>query len=75
MGIHKCEICNFSSKQKNDLNRHLKTKKHLNNVKQYEADNKKFLSNHHKIPQNTTKIPQKTTFFKNILKNTNVSIV
>ena len=41
MGIHKCEICNFSSKQKNDLNRHRKTKKHLNNVKQYEATNKK----------------------------------
>jgi hypothetical protein len=65
MGIYKCEICNFSSKQKNDLNRHLKTKKHLNNVKQYEADNKKFLSNHHKIPQNTTFAPHNNTKIEN----------
>ena len=33
MVIHKCEICIFSSKFKNDLSRHLKTKKHLNNEK------------------------------------------
>jgi hypothetical protein len=43
MVIHKCELCNFSSKQKNDLFRHLKTKKHLNNEKNYEEDNKKNL--------------------------------
>jgi hypothetical protein len=41
MVIHKCEICNFSSKFKNDLNRHLKTKKHINNEEHYEEDNKK----------------------------------
>jgi len=43
MVIHKCELCNFSSKQKNDLFRHKKTKKHLNNEKNYEEDNKKNL--------------------------------
>ena len=43
MVIHKCELCIFSSKQKNDLFRHLKTKKHLNNEKNYEEDNKKKL--------------------------------
>ena len=43
MVIHKCELCIFSSKQKNDLFRHLKTKKHLNNEKNYEEDNKKNL--------------------------------
>ena len=41
MVIHKCELCNFSSKFKNDLNRHLKTKKHINNEEHYEEDNKK----------------------------------
>jgi hypothetical protein len=44
MVIHKCALCKFSSKFKNDLNRHLKTKKHLtneNNGKDYEEENKK----------------------------------
>jgi hypothetical protein len=41
MVIHKCELCKFSSKFKNDLNRHLKTKKHLTNEKNYEEENKK----------------------------------
>jgi hypothetical protein len=43
MVIHKCDLCNFSSKQKNDLFRHLKTKKHLYNEKNYEEENKKNL--------------------------------
>ena len=61
MGIHKCEICNFSSKQKNDFNRHLKTKKHLNNVKHYEADNEKILANPLKNPLNSSFSPQKSS--------------
>jgi hypothetical protein len=65
MVFHKCEICNFSSKQKNDLNRHLKTKKHLNNEKKYEEENNKKLLQNYKIPQNTSFFPHNTS------KNTN----
>ena len=61
MGIHKCELCNFSSKQKNDLNRHLKTKKHLNNVKQYEVYTEKSLVNSLKNPLNTSFSPLKSS--------------
>jgi hypothetical protein len=61
MGIHKCKSCNFSSKQKNDLNRHLKTKKHLNNVKQYEVDNENILTNPLKNPLNPSFFPQKSS--------------
>ena len=39
MVYHKCEICNFSSKIKSHLIRHLKTKKHLNNEKNYDLNN------------------------------------
>jgi hypothetical protein len=44
MVFHKCEICNFSSKIKTHLNRHLKTQKHINNEnnnKDYEEENNK----------------------------------
>nr|QDY52103.1 hypothetical protein 3_82 [Mimiviridae sp. ChoanoV1] len=36
MVFYECEFCNFSSIYKNDFNRHLNTKKHINNVKDYE---------------------------------------
>ena len=32
MPIYKCELCNIKTKQKNDYNRHLNTKKHLKNI-------------------------------------------
>ena len=41
MVLYNCECCNFSSKRKTDLSRHLKTKKHINNEEHYEEDNKK----------------------------------
>ena len=41
MVIHKCELCNFSSKLKPNYIRHLNTKKHLTNEKTYEEENKK----------------------------------
>ena len=65
MGIHKCEICNFSSKQKNDLNIHRKTKKHLNNVKQYEATNKKISTKPLKKPLIPSFSPQKSSQLSN----------
>ena len=61
MVIHKCEICNFSSKFNNDLFRHLKTKKHLNNEKNYEEENLEKPCKNHKIPLNTTLSPHNTT--------------
>ena len=41
MVLYKCEICNFSSKYKNDYFRHLNTKKHLNKSKELGNENKK----------------------------------
>lgn len=38
MLLYKCKNCNFESSQKNDYSRHLKTKKHINNV-QYALKN------------------------------------
>ena len=32
MPIYTCEICNITTKQKRDINKHLKTKKHMNNL-------------------------------------------
>ena len=61
---YKCELCNFSSKYKNDLSRHINTKKHANNLREYGLEKQKNLN----IPQKTTKnhqnrgfLPQKTT--------------
>ena len=48
MVFYECELCNFSSIYKNDFNRHLNTKKHLNNEKKYEDGNMK-------IPKRTQK--------------------
>ena len=61
MVIHNCVVCNFSSKQKNDLNRHLKTKKHLTNEKNYEEDNdKNYIMDTQKIHKDTQKIQKDT---------------
>ena len=54
---YNCSICNFSSKRKPDYNRHLKTKKHLNNKKNYEEDNYKKQGQNLKIPHFLLKIP------------------
>ena len=35
MPVYPCNICNFSSRLKSDYERHLKTKKHINNVQSY----------------------------------------
>ena len=41
MVLYKCELCNYESKQKNDYNRHLKTKKHIKNQEKYELEQEK----------------------------------
>ena len=59
--IYDCKICNFSSKIKTHLNRHLKTKKHLNNEKNYVEDNDKKTTQNLKIPHFSLKIPHNTS--------------
>ena len=59
MPLYSCECCNYSTKQKNDYNRHLKTKKHQANI----ANDKKSLINMvmtQKDPAETQKDPEKT---------------
>jgi hypothetical protein len=58
---YNCNICNYITKRQYDFNKHLKTKKHLNNEKNYVEEKCKLQSSHHKIPQNTTFSPQNTT--------------
>tara|TARA_B110001469_G_C9613399_1_gene305222 strand:+ start:321 stop:1226 length:906 start_codon:yes stop_codon:yes gene_type:complete len=61
MVIYYCEICNFSSKIKTHLSRHLKTKKHLTNEKNYEEDNvKNYIMDTQKIHKDTQKIQKDT---------------
>ena len=61
MVIYDCKICNFSSKIKTHLNRHLKTKKHLNNEKNYVEENDKKTTQNLKIPHFSLKIPHNTS--------------
>ena len=64
MSSYNCDICNFSSKQKNDYNRHLKTKKHLKKYNNYCVESKKNLNFPHKSSQiltNPSQIPHKSS--------------
>jgi len=58
---YNCNICNYITKRQYDFNKHLKTKKHLNNVKNYEEENKKKTTQNLKIPHFSLKIPQNTS--------------
>jgi hypothetical protein len=58
---YNCDICDYITKRQYNYNKHLKTKKHLNNDKNYEEDNEKKLLQNLIIPQNTTFSPQNTT--------------
>ena len=59
MVVYDCEICNFSSKFKNDLNRHLNTKKHINNVKSYDMNNGNYIEKTGKKDSKGLKIKKK----------------
>jgi hypothetical protein len=61
MVFHKCEICNFSSKIKTHLFRHLITKKHINNEKNYVEDTNNLLPKPLTIPHLSLKIPHNTS--------------
>ena len=70
MILYNCDYCNFSSKIKTHYNRHLKTKKHINNEQKLWCDTKKVYKNgvqttpnDHKLTTNDHKKPQKYTFF------------
>ena len=56
MVLYSCECCNYSSKIKTHYNRHLKTKKHLDNIE----NNVISMVMTQKDPQKTQKDPQKT---------------
>jgi hypothetical protein len=56
MVLYTCYTCLFSSTQKNDYNRHLKTKKHLKNISKTEETKVKT----QKDPKKTQKDPKKT---------------
>ena len=59
MPLYKCILCDYESKQKNDYNRHLKTKKHLKNKKIYDLDIEKNLKETQKRPERDPKETQK----------------
>jgi len=61
MNSYNCEICNYITKRQYNYNKHLNTKKHLINVKNYVEGTTKIISNYHKIPQNTTFAPHNNT--------------
>ena len=54
MVLYTCYTCLFSSNQKNDYKRHLKTKKHLKNITTLE-DNIEMNTNEHKMNTNEHK--------------------
>jgi hypothetical protein len=68
MTFYTCELCNYTTKLKGDYNRHLKTKKHDNNVKQKEilekeltlmtTNDHKMTTNDHKMTTNDHKISE-----------------
>jgi hypothetical protein len=81
MILYNCDYCNFSSKIKTHYNRHLKTKKHINNEQKLCSDTKKVYkngpqttTNDHKLTTNDHKKPQKYTFFTHKDHDTKVFI-
>ena len=65
MVLYECEACNFSSKIRTHFNRHLKTKKHINNTKNLCSEVKKKVY----FPSETLQKPPKSyTFPSNSLQ-------
>jgi len=69
MKAYNCDICNFSSNLKSDLKRHLITKKHKNNEKNYEDPIKKICKISSKIPPKPSKMSyEPPKFLQNRIK-------
>ena len=61
--VFECSLCNFSTKLRSNFNRHLKTKKHLNNVEEQNDSDPNYSSKIlHPILQN----PPKSSKIQNI---------
>jgi hypothetical protein len=65
MNSYNCECCNYITKRQYNYNKHLKTKKHLNNEKNYVEENEKKNTQNLKIPQNTSFSPHNTSQISN----------
>ena len=67
MSLFSCQMCNYMTNRQYNYNKHLKTKKHLTQLKKYGVENAcaTFLPhNDLKIPHNALKIPHKTSKIK-----------
>ena len=84
--IYKCEICSYDTLVKRDYSRHMQTKKHINNEKEYRKTSRKKFScpncnctfvtqsgftNHSKVCVNTILIQKEMDYTTNIQKLTN----
>ena len=71
--VFECSLCNFSTKLRSNFNRHLKTKKHLNNVEeQNDSDpnySSKILHPILQIPPKSSKILQNPKYSSKTLQN------
>ena len=65
MNSYSCECCNYITKRQYNYNKHQKTKKHLNNAKNYEDENYKKQGQNLKIPHFSLKIPHNTSQISN----------
>jgi hypothetical protein len=77
MVIYECKICNFSTKRKTEYERHIKTTKHINNIKLYEKETKECkkekANKEHKNANNVSKNANNVSIdvSKNVSKNAN----
>ena len=62
MPLYNCNLCNFKTKLKTDYRRHVKTRKHLNNLEELTPEVVKSLNS----PPKSLKTPKKLTHFPSI---------
>lgn len=75
MPLYNCELCNLNTKIKTHFTRHLKTHKHLNNVKNYDNKNDKYTFSPQNTSKSLTNIPQNTSKSLICPQNTSKSLI